>query len=141
MGCKKLEKKQVPVERVRFEQQSRFVPSDKGRADVHFHFNLDPAAIGESLFAIISNRSHSAVYVGPYKTDITVQIDERLLSDKGYDGVEFWLLRVKDELLCTWINDRGEPYWRPGANATIKFLEEATEDEYGLPKRFDVEIK
>jgi hypothetical protein len=141
MGCKKLEQKQVPVERAHLEQQPRFIPGEKGRSDVHFHFNLDPAAIGESAFAIISNRSHSAVYVGPYQTDITVQVDEQLISDKGYDGLEFRLLRIKAEQLCIWINDRGEPYWRPGAHSTITFLEEASVDKDGLPKRFDVEIE
>jgi len=141
MGCKKLEQKQVAIERTRLEQQPRFVAGDKGRAAVHFHFNLDPAAIGESLFAILSNRSHAAVYLGPYKTDVTVEIDERLISDKGYDGVEFRLLQTKNEQFCIWINERGEPYWRPGARATIKFLDEATLDKDGLTKRFDVNLE
>ncbi len=141
MPCQTLEQKQIDEERTRLEKQPRYVPGDKGRASVQFQFNLNPSPAGETLFVIFSNRLHKPVYRGPYRPSVRVEIDDGLSSDKYYDNLEFSLLEFGQKRLCIWTNERGEPYWRPGAHVTIGFLEESTLDKDGLPKRFDIRIQ
>jgi hypothetical protein len=109
MACRKLEEPQVAEERARLLARPRYVPGDKGRAVVHFRFNLDPSAVGESLFAIVSNRWRTTLYRGAYQPSVTVEIDDKLSADKGYDHIEFWLLQFKEKQLCIWINERRSP--------------------------------
>jgi hypothetical protein len=141
MQCQKVGQAQVAEERTRLEQLPRYVLGDKGRGTVEFHFNLNPSEVDESLFVIVSGRSRTAVYRGPYRSKITVEIDSKLSADQNYDDLEFHLLQLKHRQVCRWMNERGEPYWRSGAHITIKFLPEQTLDQAGLPKRFDVEIR
>jgi hypothetical protein len=141
MACNKLEQKQVGEERARLEAKPLYAPAGSGRSTVEFSFNLKPPETGDSLFVILSGRLQKAVYRGPYQTTINVEFDSVLAGDGHYDGLEFWLLLPKEQKLCIWVNERGEPYWRPGAHIAIGLLEKQTVDADGLPKRFDVTIR
>jgi hypothetical protein len=141
MHCQKLGPAEVAQDRTRLEQLPRYVPGDKGRGTVQFQFNLSPKEVDESLFVIFSARSRTAVYRGPYLSRVTVEIDDKMAADNSYDSLEFHLLQLKHRQVCTWINERGEPYWRLGAQIAIKFLPEQALDQEGLPKNFDVEIR
>lgn len=135
------EKKQLDDERILFERRPVYVPRKTERSSVQFQFNLNPAEIGDSLFMIVSHRMNQVVYRGAYRSSITVEIDDRLSADKYYDGLEFWLLQLERKQRCIWINERGEQYWRPGAQISIDFLDQPVLDENGLPRRFDVKIR
>jgi hypothetical protein len=141
MQCQKLEQEQVDAHLNRFEQTPRYVPGSQGRASVLFQFSLSPEIVGESRFIIFSNRSRAAVYSGPYQVSVSVPIDSNLSADKGYDQLEFRLITITEKQFCTWINERGEPYWHSGAQIAIEFLQEPTTDDTGLPKDFDVTIR
>lgn len=141
MGCRALDRKQVDEERMRMEAKPLYVAGEKGRSVVEFRFNLKPSEVGDALFVILSGRVQKAVYRGPYRPEIKIEIDDAMTRDKYYDALEFHLLRPEQGQFCIWLNERGEPYWRPGANVDIDFLEEQTEDENGLLKRFNVRIR
>ncbi|QRK11021.1 hypothetical protein JQX13_16460 [Archangium violaceum] len=141
MQCQKLTQKQLEAARTHFDQLHRYVLSDKGRSSVQFQFNLSPMVVGESLFAIYSNRTLTTVYLGPYQPQLTVEIDDNLTSDKGYDQLEFRLLQLEKMQGCLWANEQDEPYWQPGARIAIEFLRAQVLDENELPKRFDVTIR
>ena len=141
MQCQELEQAEFNTARSHLAQTPRYILGDKGRALIQFQFNLNPMLIGESLFVIFSQRAQAAVYLGPYQSSVSVNIDETLSSDKGYDQLEFRLLQLTERKLCSWLNERGEPYWQPGARIDIAFLRSQTFDEAGLPKCFDVTIR
>jgi len=141
MKCRELEQKHVEEERIRLEQRRRYVAGEAGRASVQFRFNLDASQSGDSLLLIYSNRLRSVVYWGPYQPGLSVEIDDRLTAEKGYDNLEFRLLRLKDKQICMWGNERGYPYWRPGADISIAFLPETVLDEDGLAKQHEVTLR
>ncbi|MGP0017964.1 MAG: hypothetical protein ACLPHP_05305 [Candidatus Sulfotelmatobacter sp.] len=141
MGCEKIDRPKLAEERMRLEQLPKYIPRDRGHANVQFDFNLDSSETDESLFVIVSGRLGKAIYRGAYQDRISVDIDSKLSEDHSYDSLEFHLLQFKNQQVCRWINERGEPYWRAGAHITIRFLQEPTVDKDGLPKRFDVEIR
>lgn len=139
--CQKLDASQFEAARTEFGQVHRYVPGGKGRAFVRFEFSLKPAEVGESIFVILSSRTQTAVYHGPYQSQVSVEIDDNLSADEGYDHLEFWLLRLEEKQSCMWVNEQGAPYWNPGALVTIEFLPEPTVDDEGLRKRFNVTIR
>ncbi|WNG34922.1 hypothetical protein F0U61_15640 [Archangium violaceum] len=141
MQCQKLTQQQLDAALTQFDQLHRYVLRDKGRTSVQFQFNLSPAVVGESLFAIYSNRTLTAVYLGPYQSELSVEIDDNLTSEKGYDHLEFRLLQLEKMQGCLWVNEQDEPYWQPGARISIEFLRAQVLDENELPKRFDITIR
>jgi hypothetical protein len=141
MKCRTLEPMQVEEERSRLEQRRRYVPGENGRASVQFQFNLDSWQTDDAFLLIYSNRTRSAMYWGPYQSALSVEIDDRLTAKNGYDNLEFRLLRPTQQALCVWGNERGYPYWRPGAVISIAFLGETELDEDGLSKNHDVTIR
>jgi hypothetical protein len=141
MGCEAIDRSKLAEERMRLEHFPKYIPTDKGRGTVQFDFNLNSSDIGDTLFVVVSERLRKAIYRGEYKDRVTVDIDSKLSEDNSYDSLEFHLLQLKNQKVCRWINERGEPYWRSGAHVTIRFLHEPTLDKDGLPKRFVVDIR
>ncbi len=141
MQREKLDQTQLDERRTQFEQIRRHVSDGNGHISVQFQFNLNPALVGESIFVIFSNRSQAAVYKGPYQASVVVNVDGSLSTDEGYDSLEFWLLQLAEKQTCVWVNEHGEPYWRPGAQMIIELLQEPTLDDEGFPKSFDVTIR
>lgn len=140
MKCRDVSDQEAKKAQRRIDAMPLYTPRDQGRSAVQFSFNLDPGAVGESLFVIESMRLDAAVYRGPYQGLVRVEIDDSLSTDDYYDGIEFTLLRIEQKQICTWINDEGAPYWRPGAAIRIDFLQERATDDNGLPKSFNVSI-
>ena len=140
MKCHTLEPMKLDEERTRLEQRRRYVPGENGRATVQFRFNLDASQADDSFLLIYSNRARSSVYWGPYQSTLLVEIDDRLTTKKGYDNLEFRHLRLKQKEICVWVNERGYPYWHPGAVISITFLWQTFLDEDGLTKNHGVTI-
>ena len=141
MKCRQLKPTQMDEERAEFERRPRYVLGEKGRAVVHFQFNLDAEDGGETLFVILSNRMGALVYRGPYRRSLSLEMDANLAADDGYDNLEFWLLQLGQKQICGWANERGYPYWRPGADISIEFLREGGFGDDGLFKQHDVTIR
>jgi len=141
MKCRDLSDREVSEARVRLNAMPMYVPGGQWRDMVQFRFNLDPGAVGESLFVIRSYGIGAAVYRGTYQDRIIVNMDDRLARDQRDDILQFKLLRIEEKKICTWISDEGRPYWRPGAEIDIEFLWQPGVDENGLPKSFNVTIR
>ncbi len=141
MRCRTMDREQFDAVRASLEQRRRYTPDEKSRTSVQFRFNLDPSQVGESLFVIYSNRKRSVMYRGPYQDRVTVEIDDGLTSEKGYDNLQFRLLRLPEKQSCRWVNTRGYPYWRPGGEVEIRFLRETTIDEKWLTTTHEVTIR
>jgi hypothetical protein len=141
MNCRKLEPAGVEQEVARLVKRPLYRPDGKERSFVSFRFSPDVTGSGKTLFAVFSNLLRAVVYRGPFHTALSVEMDERLMMDKGYDSLEFSLIDLELRQHCGWGNDRGEPYWRPGNVISITFLEEATVDQDGLYKMHEVTIR
>ena len=141
MACQQLEQKQMDEEKARLELQPVYAPAKTASGKVTFHFNLNRAAAGDSLFVIYSKLLQTNLYRGPYQAEVAIDIDERFARDKNFDNLEFRLLEFMPKQSCRWMNERGEPYWRPGAHVTIALLDERDLDQHGLPRNFEVAIK
>jgi hypothetical protein len=141
MTCQRVDHVQLEAERARLGQKQLYSPGAKGRANVQFHFQLDPNTSKNSLFVIYSSRMRTPVYRGPYRDSLKIDFDEKLSADRFFDNVRFSLLNDDTGQLCTWNNERGEQYWRPSAHVYVQFLDEMTLDEDNLPKRFNVLLR
>jgi hypothetical protein len=141
MGRRKLmTDEDVERERKHFDELPLFTPTALERAAVEFHINLREVEEG-SLLAIYSNAARAAVYRGPFRPAIRIEIDARLSARGGYDQIELWLLRPAAREVCTFINDRGEPYWRAGAIVRIEILPESITEDDELVKCFEVSME
>jgi len=89
---------------------------------------------------MLGESKRNMLYVGPYKTCLTIPIDARLATGRYYDNVDFRLLHVKESRYCSWANSLGYPYWKPNSNISIDFLYERRIDEDELVYMFEVEI-
>ena len=105
MGCEKIDRPKLAEERMRLEQLPKYIPRDRGHANVQFDFNLDSSETDESLFVIVSGRLGKAIYRGAYQDRISVDIDSKLSEDHSYDSLEFHLLQFKNQQVCRWINE------------------------------------
>ena len=141
MKCRKLEPKQMDEERAKLENRPRYKLRERGYATVRFHFSLDLANDGETLFVIHSQRMNATTYIGPYKRSLSIEIDTHLAEDDGYDNLEFYLLQIAQKQLCSWANERGYPYWCPSAEISIEFLQKGVFDIDGLYKEHNVTIR
>ena len=141
MKCQELEPLEMNEARVNLETRPRYVLGEKGRATVHFRFNLNIEEGSETLFVIFSNQVGALVYRGLYMRSLSLEMDAYLAADRGYDNLEFWLLQLRQKQICSWVNERDYRYWRPGAEISIVFLREGVFDDDHLFKQFDVTIR
>lgn len=147
MKCYDLTKEELKDTLDKFSDKYKYKIDKDSEATVKFQFNLDPSETDESIFAVLSRTAKkfgedNLLYVGPYKTNLTVPIDDRLMTASGYhDNVEFRLLQVDKSRYCRWANSLEYPYWKPNSNISIDFLYERRIDEEGLVFMFDVEIR
>ncbi len=139
--CERLQEGKFDAVRASLEAIPRFVPVEARRAHVRFDFSLDPEAVGHSLFVIYSHQARAALYRGPYRPTVNVEIDDRFAADDYYDEVDFRLLLLDERGYRGWTNEQGQPYFRPGARIAVTLLEETTRDEDDLHKDFDVSIR
>jgi len=139
MKCRSIEAPNMERERTRFEAEHVYQVQGTDRSTVRFRFGL-AANADESRFAIKSHRIGALVYKGPYRREISVEIDSNLAKDDGWDNLEFHLFDPGKKQACSSTNDRGYQFWRPGAEISVAFLREPVIDDNGLRKEYDVTI-
>ena len=94
-----------------------------------------------AVFLIRSNRSDDWLYRGPFVPEVAVPFDLRLSADGGSDTLSLHLLDPEAGLACSWLNERGERYWRGGARITIRLLEEGHFGPDQLFQQFEVTLR
>ena len=141
MKYRKLEPKQFDEERAKLENRPRYKLRERGYATVRFHFSLELTNDDETLFVIYSKRMYATIYIGPYKRNLSLDIDTHLAEDDGYDNLEFYLLQIEQKQLYSWVNERGYPYWCPNAEISIEFMQKGVFDIDGLYKQHNVTIR
>lgn len=140
MKSRDLTEREMDAERADLASRPRYAPGAEGRGTARFRFDLDPAAVGESLFAISSRRANAVVYLGPYHPELLVGKDSGLSSDRGYDSLEIRLVEIEHKRVRSWANDRGHPYWAAEGTIEIALRDEEREDEDGLLEEHGVKL-
>lgn len=138
MKCREMEAPQIAEEIARFDGEPVYQPQAAAASRVEFRFDLQVPDPERARFGILSRRLDTFIYKGLYRYTITVPLDAGLTEDDGWDGLEFVLLQ--DNRICSASNERGYPFWRPGAQIGITFLQKPVFDEDGLYKQYDVTI-
>ena len=120
------------------------VLKDKSQGIVHFELDIPdllPQIEAETMMFIQSEKIQSMIFVGPFRKNFSVEVDERLTTNGPGDGIQFRLLRFKQNQICVQAQQTGEPYWQPGATVKVKFLREPyLHKTTGIPISFEVEI-
>jgi hypothetical protein len=114
-------------------------PDPTGTA--YFTIALPRPASAAAVFLIRSNRTDDWLYRGPFVPEVAVRFDRRLSADNGSDTLSLHLLDAEAGLVCSWLNERGERYWRGGARITIRLLEEGDFGPDQLFRQFEVTLR
>jgi hypothetical protein len=118
-----------------------YAPSAAARYTTRFVVT-PPRPLGNgALILIKSNRLPDWLYRGPIAPEIAVRFDSRLGSDGGGDTLTFYLLDPVAGLVCAWMNEAGEAYWRDGRLVEVRLLDEGDFGPQGLFRQFEVTLR
>ena len=139
--CEVLDKTSLDEERSWLEKLPVYQAQTDNGDKAIFHFNIYGEGMENSLFIVFSNRLDTAIYKGPYRKELELLMDERLMAYEGYDSIAFRLLFFDTGKFCSWVNERGHPYWQPGVQIRIEFFNKGKFDDEGLFMQHGVRIR
>lgn len=138
MKTRSLTRAQMDAERDEIESRPRYAPGAEGRGTARLRFDLDPRTLGDTFFAIESQRAGALVYAGAYHPDLLVGKDSGLTSHDGLDVLRFVLFELDHGRVRTWTNDVSSPIWAAEGPVSIALLDESRFDEDNLLVEYEV---